>query len=136
MEAFLRSLPNSLAEKPKAILVVSGHWETDGFAFTGAERPELIYDYYNFPPVPISCATTCRAHQRSPPVPRLSAQGCGHPLVCRPEAGPGSRRVRALKVAFPDADIPLIEMSVERGLDPALHVAAGRASRRCVRKVC
>ena len=41
MEAFLRSLPNSLAEKPKAILVVSGHWETDGFALTGAERPEL-----------------------------------------------------------------------------------------------
>ena len=32
-----------------------------------------------------------------------------------------------LKVAFPNADIPLIEMSVERGLDPALHVAAGRA---------
>ena len=51
---FLRSLPSRLtssaAAPPKAILLVSGHWQTDGFAFTGAAKPPLIYDYYGFPP--------------------------------------------------------------------------------------
>ena len=45
MADFLRALPASLPAPPRAILLVSGHWETDGFAFTIAERPALIYDY-------------------------------------------------------------------------------------------
>ena len=49
MAEFLRSLPARLPEPPKAILVVSGHWETEGFAFTGAETPALLFDYYGFP---------------------------------------------------------------------------------------
>src|SRR6188768_3084958 len=50
LAAYLRGLPASLPEPPKAILVVSGHWETRGFAFTGGERPPLLFDYYGFPP--------------------------------------------------------------------------------------
>jgi aromatic ring-opening dioxygenase catalytic subunit (LigB family) len=49
MEAFLRSLPARLPATPTAIFVVSGHWETEGFAFTAAGKPDLIYDYYGFP---------------------------------------------------------------------------------------
>ena len=46
MGAFLRSLPGRLAQRPAAILVVSAHWETDGFRIaSGLGRP-LIYDYY------------------------------------------------------------------------------------------
>ena len=44
METYLRSLPASLPETPRAILLVSAHWETRGSAFTGGERPGLIYD--------------------------------------------------------------------------------------------
>src|SRR3954471_20931797 len=50
MANFLRGLPAMLPNRPKAIIVVSGHWETEGFAFTGAARPPLVYDYYGFPP--------------------------------------------------------------------------------------
>src|SRR3954469_16090692 len=50
MASFLRGLPAMLPHRPKAIIVVSGHWETEGFAFTGAARPALVYDYYGFPP--------------------------------------------------------------------------------------
>ena len=127
MEAFLRSLPNSLAEKPKAILVVSGHWETDGFALTGAERPELIYDYHNFPP------HTYQLRYDVPGSPALAARAAallkdaGIPSSVDAKRGLDHGVFVPLKVAFPDADIPLIEMSVERGLNPALHVAAGRA---------
>ena len=50
METFLRDLPKLLPERPTAILIVSGHWETDGFAFTAAARPDLLFDYHGFPP--------------------------------------------------------------------------------------
>src|SRR3954471_23211241 len=50
MASFLGGLPATLPEQPKAIIVVSGHWETEGFAFTGSARPPLLFDYYGFPP--------------------------------------------------------------------------------------
>jgi hypothetical protein len=68
MEAFLRNLPTMLPEKPRAILVVSGHWETDGFAFTGAEHLPLIYDYSGFPP------HTYRLRYDAPGAPALAAR--------------------------------------------------------------
>ncbi len=50
MEAYLRALAASLPEKPRAILVVSGHWEERAFAFTGShEHPGLIFDYARVP---------------------------------------------------------------------------------------
>ena len=50
MERFLKALPATLPARPQAILIVSGHWETDGFALTSSARPPLLYDYYGFPP--------------------------------------------------------------------------------------
>ena len=48
MAAWLRGF--GAEPRPKAIVVVSGHWEERGFAVTGAARPPLIYDYFGFPP--------------------------------------------------------------------------------------
>ena len=48
-EFFLRDLHTQLPQMPTAILLVTAHWETDVPSFTGAPRPELIYDYYGFP---------------------------------------------------------------------------------------
>src|SRR5690606_42102975 len=51
MAAYLRSLAASLPERPRALLVVSGHWEEAAFSLTGSEaHPGLIFDYYGFPP--------------------------------------------------------------------------------------
>ena len=49
MAEFLRGLAATLPVKPKAILIVSGHWDTPGFMVGGAEKPEPIYDYSGFP---------------------------------------------------------------------------------------
>ena len=127
MAAFLRGLPATLAERPKAILVVSGHWETDGFAFTGAEKPGLTYDYHGFPP------HTYALKYEVPGAPALAAKAAdlldGHGIKAGVDATRGLDHgvFAPLKVAFPDADIPLVEMSVDRSLDPALHLAAGQA---------
>ncbi|MDD3798761.1 MAG: class III extradiol ring-cleavage dioxygenase [Novosphingobium sp.] len=127
MEAYLRSIPASLPERPRAILVVSAHWETHGFAFTGAEKPGPIYDYYGFPP------HTYELTYPAPGAPWLAGQaagllrGAGLEAHVDPEHGLDHGVFVPLKVAFPDADIPVVEMSLDASLDPALHLAAGRA---------
>ena len=127
MARFLRDLPHGLAERPRAVLVVSGHWETDGFAFTGAARPPLVYDYRNFPP------HTYQLRYDVPGSPELAARAAallaaaGMAASIDPVRGLDHGVFVPLKVALPDADIPVVEMSVDRSLDPALHLAAGRA---------
>ncbi|MDB5656004.1 MAG: dioxygenase, partial [Tardiphaga sp.] len=127
MANFLRGLPATLPARPKAILVVSGHWETEGFALTGAPKPELLFDYYNFP------KHTYQLRYDAPGAPELAQRAArllaeaGLPSRIDPERGLDHGVFVPLKVAFPDADIPIVEMSVDAGLDPALHLAAGRA---------
>ena len=127
MAEFLGGLGASLAERPKAILVVSGHWESDGFAFTGAAAPRLIFDYSNFP------AHTYQLRYDVPGAPDLAARAAallraaGIIAAVDRDRGLDHGVFVPMKVAFPDAAIPIVEMSVDRGLDPALHLAAGRA---------
>jgi aromatic ring-opening dioxygenase catalytic subunit (LigB family) len=127
MAAFLRQLAGTLPEPPKAIIVVSGHWETDGFAFTGAAQPGLIYDYSGFPP------DTYQLRYDVPGEPTLAARSAqlllaaGLTASVDPDRGLDHGVFVPLKLVFPDAAIPLVEMSVNRDLDPALHAAAGRA---------
>jgi len=128
MGDYLRALPASLPEKPCAILVVSGHWEERSFAFTGAaEHPGLIFDYYGFPP------ETYRLSWTAPGAPWLAARGsallaeAGLPSSVDAERGFDHGVFVPLKVMFPEAEVPVVQMSLHASLDPALHLAAGRA---------
>lgn len=127
MATFLGNLPGLLPARPDAILLVSGHWETEGFAFTGNPQPPLIYDYYNFPP------HTYELRYDVPGDPGLAVRasellrGAGIAAAIDPDRGLDHGVFVPLKVAWPDADVPIVEMSVDRGLDPRLHLDAGRA---------
>lgn len=127
MKSFLRDLNATLPERPRAILVVSSHWETQGFAFTGSRQPPLIYDYYNFPPY------TYELRYDVPGDPALAdsaaalLRNAGLPAEIDPDRGLDHGVFVPLKVVFPDAETPVVEMSVEHGLDPSRHIAVGRA---------
>jgi aromatic ring-opening dioxygenase catalytic subunit (LigB family) len=128
MEAYLKGLAESLPAKPRAILVVSGHWEAPAFIFTGAAgHPGLIFDYYGFPP------ETDQLTWPAPGAPWLAERGreliaaAGLPAAIDPERGFDHGVFVPLKVAFPEADIPVVQMSLYASLDPAAHLAAGRA---------
>jgi aromatic ring-opening dioxygenase catalytic subunit (LigB family) len=127
MEAFLRGLPDLLPRQPSAILLVSAHWETKGFSFTGAQNPQLIYDYYGFP------AHTYQIEYNAPGSPELADRACalmqaaGLMAQVDPVRGLDHGAFIPLKVAFPKADIPVVEMSLDHSLDPALHLRAGEA---------
>jgi len=128
MEAYLRALPDSLPAPPKAILVISGHWEAPAFAFTGAaDHPGLIFDYYGFPP------ETYRLTWPAPGAPWLAERGAGLlraaglPAAIDPQRGFDHGVFVPLKVAFPEAEVPVVQMALHQSLDPALHLAAGEA---------
>jgi aromatic ring-opening dioxygenase catalytic subunit (LigB family) len=127
MGEFLGNLRNFMLERPKAILIITAHWETEGFALTGANRPQPIYDYYGFPP------HTYQIRYDAPGEPQLAAKiaarliGAGLNAVVDQDRGYDHGVFIPLKVAFPEEAIPVVAMSVDRSLDPALHIEAGKA---------
>ncbi|WP_034410941.1 DODA-type extradiol aromatic ring-opening family dioxygenase [Derxia gummosa] len=127
LAAWLRGLVATLPERPKAILVVSGHWETQELALTGAAKPELIYDYYGFP------EHTYRLQFPASGDPALAARvsgllnEAGLPAHVDPERGYDHGVFIPFLLVTPEADIPVLQLSLHRSLDPALHLRIGRA---------
>ena len=124
---FLVNLAGKLPEPPKAILVVSGHWEERAFTVGAAAKPELIFDYSGFP------EHTYRLTWPAPGEPELAARvatllrEAGLDADADPQRGYDHGVFVPLKVAFPEAKIPVVTLSLAHSLDPALHLAAGRA---------
>jgi aromatic ring-opening dioxygenase catalytic subunit (LigB family) len=126
-EAFLRGLAADLPEQPRAILVVSGHWEAPVFTVGSGEAPELIFDYYGFP------EHTYELTFPAPGSPQLATRvqellnGAGIASAADPTRGWDHGVFVPLKLVTPDADIPVVQLSLKASLDPAEHLAAGRA---------
>jgi aromatic ring-opening dioxygenase catalytic subunit (LigB family) len=127
LRVFLEDLPRLLPERPKAIVAVSAHWRTDNFAVSSAAMPGMIYDYYGFPD------HTYALRFDAPGAPELAARvrhllaTAGLAVDVDPERGFDHGVFVPLKVVFPDADVPVVTLSVRADLDPAAHLAAGAA---------
>jgi len=127
MARHLRSLPHAVGRRPRAVLVISAHWECPRITVQSAATHTLLFDYYGFPD-----------HTY-----RLRYPAAGEPQV--------ARRVRALltqqgiacdeeqergldhgvfvpfKLIYPEADVPVVQLSLRTGLDPLEHLRVGRA---------
>lgn len=129
----MRGLATSLADMPrqypapKAILVVSAHWEENAFSVMSNPHPGMLYDYGGFPP------HTYKVVYPAPGAPELAlrVQGllaaAGLPVRLDAERGFDHGTFSPLVVMYPDADVPLLQVSLKTGLDPAVHIALGRA---------
>jgi aromatic ring-opening dioxygenase catalytic subunit (LigB family) len=126
-QRFLEGLAATLPEPPKAILVVSAHWEEPVFTVGTAARPKLIYDYSGFP------EHTYELTWPAPGEPKLAARvvellgQAGLTASVSPSRGFDHGVFVPLKLVFPEARIPVVTLSLAASLDPALHLAAGRA---------
>lgn len=127
LEESLGELPRQLPEKPQAILVVSGHWEEREFAVMAGAAPGMIYDFGGFPEelyhvrysAPGSPAVAARALsliQRADLPARLDA-----------ERGFDHGTYSILAVAYPQADVPVLQVSLRTDYDPQAHLKLGRA---------
>lgn len=127
MAAWLRGIEATLPAPPKALLVVSAHWEAPAATVTSAPAPPLLFDYYGFPP------HTYELTWPAPGAPALAARvqellgGAGIPTAADATRGFDHGVFIPLKLTFPDASIPTVQLSLRAGLDPAAHLAMGRA---------
>ena len=127
MAGFLRGIAATLPARPRAIVLVSGHWLAPRFSLTGHARPSLVFDYYGFP------AHTYELAYPAPGEPQLAAQLAGRlgaaamPADVDEDRGFDHGVFIPLKLMFPAADIPVVQLSLRSDLDPGAHLDAGRA---------
>jgi len=113
--------------KPRAILIASAHWETERPMLTGAARPETIHDFYNFP------EPLYRLRYPAPGAPELARRAQG--LLEKSALDAGIDPARGLDhgawapllYAYPDADVPVVQLSLQPALGPRHHLNLGRA---------
>jgi aromatic ring-opening dioxygenase catalytic subunit (LigB family) len=127
MAEYLRSMPGEVGARPKALLVVSGHWEEKVATIQNNPAPALLYDYYGFPP------STYQIKFPAPGAPEVSARvgellkAAGIPHAYDNTRGFDHGVFIPLKVAFPHADVPIVQLSLLASMDPAEHIRIGQA---------
>jgi aromatic ring-opening dioxygenase catalytic subunit (LigB family) len=127
LKEYLKSVRQLPPTAPRALLVISAHWEEPVPTVMTAEHPPMLYDYYGFPP------ESYQLQWPTPGDPNLAHEVAE--LLGRAGFKTGVDAARGfdhgafvpLKVTYPDADIPAIQLSLMTGLNPAHHIAIGRA---------
>ncbi|WP_224240148.1 DODA-type extradiol aromatic ring-opening family dioxygenase [Hyalangium gracile] len=124
---YLRSVRALPKTPPKALLVVSAHWEEPVPTVMTAERPPMYYDYYGFPP------ESYQLTWPAPGQPKLAARvqellgAAGFQTAMDSKRGFDHGTFVPLKLTYPNADVPTVQLSLKQGLDPEEHLAMGRA---------
>ena len=127
LEQSLVDMRTELKETPKAVLIISGHWEEQGFAISSGEHPGMVYDYYGFPDYLYSI----RYHAPgSPELARRVQQLLGAAKIqarLDPTRGFDHGTFSIMKPLYPEEAMPLVQISLDARYDPAFHLAMGRA---------
>lgn len=126
MVVHLRAIAERLP-KPSTILVVSAHWEDDVATLTAGADPEIIYDYYGFPAASYEIQYPCTGEPELAGRVHRSLTDAGIEARLDGQRGFDHGLFVPLKLMYPAADIPCIQLSLVKGLDPARHIAIGRA---------
>lgn len=121
------ALPRRLPARPKAILVITGHWEAQEFSVSTAEQPPMDYDYHGFP------EHTYKLQYPAPGSPALAARvadlitRAGMPCLEDPQRGLDHGTFVPLCLMYPDASVPVVLLSMKSGYDAAEHIRVGQA---------
>jgi len=113
--------------RPRAILIASAHWDTDRPALTGAARPGTIHDFYGFPPALYAL------RYPAPGAPEVAKRAAGLLAAAGLEAsidpvrGLDHGAWTPLLYAYPQADVPVLQVSLQSALGPRHHLALGAA---------
>jgi aromatic ring-opening dioxygenase catalytic subunit (LigB family) len=127
LEASLVDIRRQVGARPKAVLVVTGHWETRDFMLSSGTAPGMIYDYGGFPP------HTYQISYPAPGDPALAQRAAQLLAQAGIKAGLDEARgldhgtFSMLYPVYPEADMPVVQMSIRLDLDPLAHIEAGRA---------
>jgi aromatic ring-opening dioxygenase catalytic subunit (LigB family) len=125
LEASLLQVRREFGAAPRAVLMVSGHWEADSFLLSSAARPPMVYDYYGFPEY------TYRIRYDAPGAPALAEtvrdilDRGGLASRLDPARGFDHGTFSLMQTMYPESDMPLLQLSLRADFDPAAHLKAG-----------
>jgi 4,5-DOPA dioxygenase extradiol len=117
----------TIIEKPSAIVVISAHWEEEKPTITCGEKPSLIYDYYGFP------SESYKIQYPALGNPSLARKifellkSNGIEAILTEHRGFDHGLFVPLKLMYPDATIPCVQLSLLKSLDPLEHIQMGKA---------
>ncbi|MBA4178687.1 MAG: dioxygenase [Leptothrix sp. (in: Bacteria)] len=123
----LQGIARAIGTRPAAVLSISGHWEAPRFTAMAAARPGMVYDYHGFP------EHTYRVQYPAPGAPALAQRierllaDAGIDAARDTTRGYDHGSFAPLAVMYPEADVPVLQLSLQQGYDVAGHLAAGRA---------
>ena len=128
LEASLKRIPVELGGvKPRAVLMISGHWEAESFRVMSSAHPGMVYDYYGFPP------HTYTIKYPAPGDPALAQRvaaliaAAGLPTALDEQRGFDHGTFSTLYPMYPEAEVPVVQVAMHASYDPAAHLALGRA---------
>jgi aromatic ring-opening dioxygenase catalytic subunit (LigB family) len=127
LEAALAHMPTEIGATPRAVLMLSAHWEAPEFTVQTNPAPPMVYDYGGFPEF------TYHVKYAAPGAPdvarRVRAVLADAGLASDEDAVRGFDHgmFSPMAVIYPRADVPVLQLSLRKGLDPREHLALGRA---------
>jgi aromatic ring-opening dioxygenase catalytic subunit (LigB family) len=127
LERSLAAIPSQLPAPPKAVLMISGHWEAREVRVMHSARPPMVYDYGGFPPHTYSITYP------APGAPALAERAAeligaaGLPVALDDAQGYDHGTFVPAYIMYPDADVPVFQVSMLESYDPEEHFRLGRA---------
>ncbi|MGE0000316.1 MAG: class III extradiol ring-cleavage dioxygenase [Ilumatobacteraceae bacterium] len=127
LAGFLRGFDAVVGARPRAIVVVSGHHESDVIEITSSPAPPMLFDYYGFPP------HTYQLQYPAPGSPELAHEtaellaAAGIASRLDPQRGFDHGVFVPMLLMYPNADIPVVQVSLRSDLDAEFHLALGEA---------
>ena len=127
LTVYLKQLKGLPRTPPKALLVISAHWEEAVPTVMSSARPPMLYDYYGFP------EEAYRVTWPAPGNPELAAkvrtllEKAGFKTGADAQRGFDHGTFVPMKLTWPEAEVPTIQLSLKEGLDPKEHLAMGQA---------
>ncbi len=127
LEVALARMPAEIGATPRAVLMLSAHWEAPEFTVQTNAAPDMLYDYGGFPDF------TYRIRYPAPGAPDVAARvraalaAAGIASAEDAQRGFDHGMFAPMAVIYPRADVPVLQLSLKRGLAPGAHLALGRA---------
>lgn len=123
----LRGLADDIGERPRAVLVISAHWEEKDFTVQSNAHPPMLFDYYGFP------KHTYELEYPAPGDPELASRVAE--LLSQNKIAIRTDTKRGLDhgvfvpfmLIYPKADIPIVQLSIKSNFDPIEHFSVGKA---------
>jgi aromatic ring-opening dioxygenase catalytic subunit (LigB family) len=127
LAGYLRGIDVHLGVRPKAVLVISGHWEAQQPTINVAQRPKLLFDYYGFPDHTYRLKYPVHGAPQLEPRVRALLADAGFEADVEAKRGLDHGVFVPFLLIYPNADVPIMQLSLQQSLDPAMHLAIGRA---------